>query len=110
LHVAVFVALFWLLPSAEVSSAQSKVNIVHVGGVASWSVLLPIAQEQGLFTKHGVEVQLVLVPEAEVPRLTGENPFGYIGAPAAILRAAGGTDLNSILKLFVLDVSSGRGW
>jgi ABC-type nitrate/sulfonate/bicarbonate transport system substrate-binding protein len=93
LHVAVFVALFWLLPSAEVASAQSKVNIVHVGGVASWSVLLPIAQEQGLFTKHGVEVQLVLVPEAEVPRLTGENPFGYIGAPAAILRAAGGTDL-----------------
>ena len=93
LHVAVFVTLFWLLPSVEVASAQSKVNIVHVGGVASWSVLLPIAQEQGLFTKHGVEVQLVLVPEAEVPRLTGENPFGYIGAPAAILRAAGGTDL-----------------
>ena len=69
LHVAVFVTLFWLLPSVEVASAQSKVNIVHVGGVASWSVLLPIAQEQGLFTKHGVEVQLVLVPEAEVPRL-----------------------------------------
>ena len=60
--VAVFVGLVWLLPSAEAIAAQGKVNIVHLGALGSWSVPLHIAQEQGLFTKHGVEVQLVRAP------------------------------------------------
>jgi ABC-type nitrate/sulfonate/bicarbonate transport system substrate-binding protein len=97
-RVAVFLSLFWLPPSIRVASAQSKVNIVHPGA-ATWSLLLSVAQEQGLFAKHGIDVQLVSVTETEVPRLTGENPFGCIGAPAALLRAAGGTDLK-ILGFF----------
>jgi ABC-type nitrate/sulfonate/bicarbonate transport system substrate-binding protein len=85
-RLAVLVALFWLLPSAEVSSAESKVNIVYPGAVGAWVVPLLIAQEQGLFTKHGIDVHLVSVSGATVPRLTGEVPFGYIGGPAALNR------------------------
>jgi len=91
-HLAVFVALFWLVtPSAQAASAQIRINLLYTG--ASFGIPLSIAQEHGLFIKHGVEVRLVFVPGSDVPHPTGENPFGYIGAPAAILRAAGGTDL-----------------
>lgn len=37
-------------------------------------------------------MRLILVPGPEVPRLTAENPLGYIGAPGVLLRAAEGTD------------------
>lgn len=98
-HLAALVVLFWLLPSAEVTSAQTKVSIVYPGAVGAWVIPLLIAQEQGLLTKHGIEVRLVSVSGATVPRLTEEVPFGYIGAPAALLQAAGGTDLK-ILAFF----------
>jgi len=91
-HVAVFVAFVWLVSGAQITSAQSRVNLLYVG-IPSLQIPLSIGQEQGLFTKRGVEVRLVFVPGADVPRLTGENPFGFIGAPAALLGAAGGTDL-----------------
>jgi ABC-type nitrate/sulfonate/bicarbonate transport system substrate-binding protein len=105
-QVAVFVALVWLLPGAEAVSAQGKVNIIHLGALGSWSVPLHIAQEEGLFTKHGVEVQLIRAPDAEVPRLTRENPFAYIGAPAALLQAAEGTDLKILGSFNSARVSS----
>ena len=90
-HLAVFVALVWHVASAQVASAQIRINLLHTGGPSG--IPLSIAQEQGFFRKHGVEVRLVFVPESVVPHLTGENPFGFIGAPSAILQAAGGGDL-----------------
>jgi ABC-type nitrate/sulfonate/bicarbonate transport system substrate-binding protein len=91
-HVAGFVVLVGLSVGAEVASAQVRINLLHVGAVLP----LSIAQEQGLFTKHGVEVRLVLVPAPNVPRLAEENPFGYIGAPGVLLRAAEGTDVKIV--------------
>lgn len=91
-HSVALIALLLLLPGAQVASAQVRINLLHVrAGIAG--VPLSIAQEQGLFIKHGVEVRLVFVPGPDVPRLTGENPFGHIGAPAVLLRTAEGTDL-----------------
>ncbi len=92
-HLAALVILFWLLPRAEVASAQSKVHIVYPGAVGAWVVPLLMAQAQGLFSKHGIEARLVSVSGATVPRLTEEVPLGCIGGPAALLQAAGGTDL-----------------
>ena len=68
-----------------------SINLLHVGNPSE--VSLSIAQEHGLFAKHGVDVRLVYVPGTDVPHLTGENPVGFIGAPAALLRAAAGTSL-----------------
>lgn len=103
-HLAVLAALVWIMPGAQVASAQIRINLLHTGGVSG--IPLSIAQEQGLFTKHGVEVQLVFVPGSDVPLLTAENPFGFIGAPAAILRAAGGTDLKILGSFNTARISS----
>lgn len=100
--VGVFVALVGVAANAQVASAQVRINLLHVGVGISFGIPLSIAQEQGLFTKHGIEARLVFVPGPDVPRLTQENPFGYIGAPAVLLRAAGGTDLK-ILGSFITD-------
>ena len=91
-QVAGFVVLVGLSAGAEIASAQVRINLLHVGAVLP----LSIAQEQGLFTKHGVEVRLVLVPGPDVPRLAEENPIGYIGAPAVLLRAAEGADVKIV--------------
>ena len=91
-HSVALIALLLLLPGAQVASAQVRINLLHVrAGIAG--VPLSIAQEQGLFIKHGVEVRLVFVPGPDIPLLTGENPFGHIGAPAVLLRTAEGADL-----------------
>ncbi len=68
-----------------------KVNMVCVGALGV--IPLSIAQHQGIFKKHGVDVHLEPVPGDKVPQLTIENPFGYIGAPAALMRASEGTEL-----------------
>ncbi len=88
--LAVFV---WLPLSAEVAAAQTKVNIIYPGAVGTWIVPLLVAKEQGLFSKNGLDVGLVSVSGATVPRLTGNVPLGCIGGPAALLQAVEGTDL-----------------
>ena len=52
-RLAVFVALLWLLPGAQIASAQTKVSIVNLI-VSSSHLPLWIAHEQGLFAKHGI--------------------------------------------------------
>ena len=69
------------------------INMLCLGAVGLGVIPLSIAHQQGLFKKHGVDVHLVPVPGTQVPKLTTENPFGYIGAPAAVMRAAEGTAL-----------------
>src|SRR5262245_13579816 len=102
-HVAGLVVLIWLSAGAGVTSAQVRINLLQVGAVLP----LSIAQEQGLFMKHGVEVRLVLVPGPQVPRLTEEDPLGYIGAPGVLLRAAEGADLK-IVGSFSTDRATGQ--
>jgi ABC-type nitrate/sulfonate/bicarbonate transport system substrate-binding protein len=92
--VAVCVALGGPVLSAQIASDPIRINLLHVGG--PFEIPLSIAEEQGHFKKHGVEVRLVLVPGSDVPHLTAENPFGYIGAPAALLQPAGETDLKIV--------------
>src|SRR5262245_9115246 len=68
-----------------------KVNVLSVGTLGP--LLLSVAHRQGLFLKFGVDVQIIRVPGARIPELTASNPMGHIGAPAAVMLAAQGTDL-----------------
>jgi NitT/TauT family transport system substrate-binding protein len=68
-------------------------DMLYLGAVGLGVIPLSIAHQAGLFRKHGVDVCLVPVGGTQVPKVTAENPFGYIGAPAALMRAAEGTDL-----------------
>jgi ABC-type nitrate/sulfonate/bicarbonate transport system substrate-binding protein len=70
-----------------------SVNLLCLRALGLCSILPSIAQRQGLFKKHGVEVKLIPVSGAQIPEPTISSPIAYIGAPAAIMRAAGGVDL-----------------
>jgi ABC-type nitrate/sulfonate/bicarbonate transport system substrate-binding protein len=73
--------------------SPTAVNLLCLGAVGLGSILLSVADRQNLFRKHGVDVRLVPVRGTQVPELTADNPLGYIGAPAAVMRAAEGVDL-----------------
>ena len=76
-----------------------RVNLLCLGAVGIGSVILSVADRLGLFEKHSVDVCLVPLTGTQIPDLTNTNPMGHIGAPAALMRAAGGTDLK-ILACF----------
>jgi NitT/TauT family transport system substrate-binding protein len=92
-HSAVFVALVWLLPSAQVASAQTKISIIHAV-VGPGEIPLWIAHEQGLFAKQGIDAQILLqeTPGAQ-RRITGDIQFGVIGIPATMVAVTEGSDL-----------------
>ncbi len=91
---------FSLNLGTQAARAQVRINISHPGPVGAASILLPIAQEQGLFAKYSAEVRLIV----RLPPLVGkESELGFVGAPAALQQVAQGTDLK-ILGAF----STGR--
>jgi ABC-type nitrate/sulfonate/bicarbonate transport system substrate-binding protein len=77
-------------------SALQPVNLVYADATGSFRVLLTIAQQQGLFEKHGLEIHAVAASGPIVPRVTKDVPVGLIGEPAAILQAAEGSDLRIV--------------
>jgi ABC-type nitrate/sulfonate/bicarbonate transport system substrate-binding protein len=76
-----------------------KINLLALRAIGLCAVLAPIAQRQGLFSKRGIDLQIVAVSGTDIPELTIDNPIGHIGAPAALMRAAAGADLR-ILACF----------
>src|SRR5215208_1739655 len=74
-------------------SALLPVNLVYADATGSFLVLLAIAQQQGFFEKHGLQIHSVAARGATVPRLTKDAPVGFIGEPAAILQASEGSDV-----------------
>src|SRR5438876_876237 len=91
-HLAGFVALLWLLPNARVASAQTKVSISHIV-IGPNQVPLWIAHEQGLFTKHGIDAQLLH------ETTTGDFQFRVFGTPAMIAAVAAGENLKVLVSL-----------
>ena len=93
---AVFTGVLIVLLSAQLASTETKVVILHTV-IGPKQVSLWIAQEQGLFAKQGVDVQL-LPFDTRLPgrgQITGDV-FGGIGIPAAIGRIAEGADLKVV--------------
>jgi ABC-type nitrate/sulfonate/bicarbonate transport system substrate-binding protein len=77
-------------------SALQPVNLVYAEATGSFLVLLAIAQQQGLFEKHGLEVHTTVARGATVPKVTNDVLVGFIGEPAAILQAAEGSDVRIV--------------
>jgi ABC-type nitrate/sulfonate/bicarbonate transport system substrate-binding protein len=87
-----------VLPS--MAQAQTEpINVLHLGAVGLSNIVLHLAQSRGFFAKRGVEVHLVAVTGTTIPELTDDNPVGHIGAPAAILKAARGSQLRILASL-----------
>lgn len=66
------------------TTAPARISLVHAGAVSA-SVAVPraIAQEQRLFTKHGLDVQLVRDPNGTTIGTKAE--FGYLGSAGILL-------------------------
>jgi len=81
-------ALLCLLPGVQPAQAQTKITIAHIGPLAgSWAHLVPIAQEQGLFAKYGLDATVRIGP---IGLVGTEAQIGLYGSPAVLQR---GTDL-----------------
>ena len=97
LHLVVVIGLLWLLSGAQGVSAQTKVSIANLI-VSSSHLPLWIAHEQGLFARHGIVTEILIVEDAS-RRIAGDIPFGVIGVPAAISAVADGRDLKLLATL-----------
>jgi ABC-type nitrate/sulfonate/bicarbonate transport system substrate-binding protein len=69
------------------------VRLLWLGAVGLGAIILTIADRQKFFQKHGADVLLTPVTGTQIPDLSDAIPIGYIGAPAALMRAAAGKDI-----------------
>ena len=69
-HLLVVIALLWLFPGAQGASAQTKVSIANLI-VSSSHLPLWIAHEQGLFVRHGIAAEILIVEDAS-RRIAGD--------------------------------------
>jgi ABC-type nitrate/sulfonate/bicarbonate transport system substrate-binding protein len=95
LRLAVSTAIWPCVAQAD----TGPINILHLGAVGLTTIVLHVAHGAGFFAKRGVNVQLVPVTGTAIPELTDANPVGHIGAPAAILKAARGSQLRILASL-----------
>ena len=82
-------------------SAQTKINI-GIAAVSPRSVPLYIAQEQGLFAKHGIDARIVLIKGAPIlvaSLVSGDLEVGYTGGTSVVGAAAGGSYLKILSSI-----------
>jgi ABC-type nitrate/sulfonate/bicarbonate transport system substrate-binding protein len=85
----------------QAASAQTKIIVTH-SGMNTRQVPLWITQEQGFFTKQGVDTELVFIRTAPLQVAgiaSGQVQIGYTAAATILAAAAGGADLK-ILAAF----------
>ena len=85
--------------------AKKAINLAYAEGTGSFLVLLAMAEQQGLFEKHGVDVRSVAIKGATIPRLTPDLPLGMIGEPAVLLQAADGADVRLVASFSDIKLS-----
>jgi len=84
--------------------ADTKITIGYAA-ISPRTIPLIIAQEQGIFAKHGIETKLVLIKGAPIlvaSLISGDIEVGYTGGPAVVGAAAQG------LYLKILSSVSGK--
>jgi len=93
-------AAFAVIQSSS-AAAQTKINI-GIAAVSPRSVPLYIAQEQGLFAKHGIDARVVLIKGAPIlvaSLVSGDLEVGYTGGTSVIGAAAGGSYLKILSSI-----------
>ena len=81
--------------------AQTKITI-GVAAMSPRTIPLLIAQEQGLFAKHGLEARIVLIrgaPTLVASLISGDLEVGYTGGPAVVGAAAQGIYLRILSSI-----------
>jgi len=84
------VVLLWSLFGVQFAQAQTKIDVFYPGPIGPTALLLPIAQEQGLFAKHGLDAKLT---RAGASGFAKRGQIGLYGAPAILRQLGQGRDL-----------------
>src|SRR3990170_6530770 len=90
---------------ASVASAQLTKLRAAYSAESSWSLATWIAYEGGLFRKHGLDVDLVLIRSASTitaALLAGETPMIQLGGNGTIQAALQGAECVNVLTLVPL--------
>lgn len=81
--------------------AETRITIGYAA-ISPRTLPLIIAQEQGLFAKHGIETRLVLIKGAPIlvaSLISGDIEVGYTGGPAVVGAAAQGLYLKILASV-----------
>ncbi len=89
------------LPAARLGAAEGNKILLAHGAISANVAPLWIAKEQGLFRKHGLDVDLVFIiaGRATQAMLAGQVPVGLVGATHVTNAVTGGGDLVMIVGL-----------
>ena len=91
--------LFTFVPTFTL--AQTRIT-VGVAAMSPRTIPLLIAQEQGLFTKHGIEARIVLIkgaPTLVASLISGDIEIGYTGGTAVLGAASQGLYLRILSSI-----------
>lgn len=81
--------------------AQVKITIGHAA-ISPRIIPLVIAQERGIFAKHGIDTRLVLIKGAPIlvtSLISGDIDLGYTGGPAVLGAAAQGVNFKILASV-----------
>jgi NitT/TauT family transport system substrate-binding protein len=106
-----------LVASVATTTAQTKMEKLHVGYSAQAGSLAPIwiTKEAGIFRKHGLDVELLFIPggpTAAAALLSGEVPITVVGGPAVVSSNLAGSDLvmiAGIVNTFAFQIVTVKG-
>ncbi len=89
------------LPAARLGAAEGNKILLAHGAISANVAPLWIAKEQGMFRKHGLDVDLVFIiaGRATQAMLAGQVPVGLVGATHVTNAVTGGGDLVMIVGL-----------
>src|SRR5688572_6310731 len=93
--------LFLIILHASPARSQTKIT-VGVAAMSPRTVPLLVAQEQGLFAKHGIEARLVLIkgaPTLVASLISSDIEVGYTGGTAVVGAAAQGLYLKILASV-----------
>ena len=86
---------------AKAAHAQTKITI-GVAAMSPRTIPLLVAQEQGLFAKHGIEARIVLIkgaPTLVASLISGDIEVGYTGGTAVLGAASQGLYLRILSSI-----------
>src|SRR6185436_3233081 len=101
LSAALKLCLLLLLVLPALADAQTKITIGYAA-MSPRTLPLLLAQEQGLFAKHGLEARTVMIKGAPIlvaSLVSGELEIGYTGGSSVVGAAAQGSYLRILSSI-----------
>src|SRR5215207_6813360 len=111
----ILIALIWLATAVQPALGQAKHEEIAIGYASPSGVMTPlyVAQEQGLFKKHGLGVKELLLlrgtgPAAAQMLVAGSAPIAALGGALveAAIRGAGVTYIASTSNHLIFSIYS----